>query len=202
MMVYFRLEKPYCRSSGYNRLCLGELAMNDEFSGIVQMCYVTRNLDEAIDKWIAMYRAGPFYVGEFQVPGQNYRGTPITTHVRVGVSFCGPLNIELLQPMGDGPSVFHEGLEQRGEGLHHFWKMSDDYDSEIARHETLGHSVVAGGRWPGVGRTAFVDTRAVLGAYTEVLESSDLLFATLSRIRDAHRTWDGTRPVRPYSDLA
>jgi hypothetical protein len=172
-----------------------------DFAGLGQMCYVVRDLEDAVEQWTAVYGAGPFFVGEFEVSGQHYRGTPIVSHVRVGVSFCGPINIELLEPLGAGPTLFHETLEQRGAGLHHFWRRSEDFDREIKRYATLGFPVVAGGNWPAVGRTAFVDTRSAVGAFTEVLEGSELLYSTLARIRAAHLNWDGQRPVRVYSEL-
>jgi hypothetical protein len=172
-----------------------------EFAGIVQVCHVVHDLDAAMSQWTNLYGAGPFYAAEFRVEGQHYRSRPSTTHVRVGVSFCGPVNIELLQPLGNGPSIFHEVLSERGEGLHHFWRHSDDFDADLARYASHGCPVVAGGLWPGVGRTAFVDTRQAIGAYTEVLAVGDSVYALLERIRSIHRGWDGADPVRPYSAL-
>jgi hypothetical protein len=166
--------------------------------GIVQICQVTRDRDRSIASWIGLYGAGPFFVADFRLEGHHYRGRPVTADVRVGLAFCGSLLIELAQPNGVGPSIYHEVLESRGEAVHHFWKPSADLDAEIARYAAKGCPVIAGGPIPGMGRQAFVDTRAETGVFTEILELADWVYGALDLMRQAHLCWDGSDPVRPY----
>jgi hypothetical protein len=108
----------------------------------------------------------------------------------------------LLQPRHPGPSIFHEILDTRGEGIHHFWRRCADLDEELARFETLGFRVVAGGPVPGIGRSYFVDTLSILGVFTELQELSDAVYIALDEMHQAHLSWDGkTHPVRPYPVL-
>jgi catechol 2,3-dioxygenase-like lactoylglutathione lyase family enzyme len=171
--------------------------------GLAQVCYVVRDLDRAIATWVRMYRAGPFYVADFRLEeGQYYRGQPTLLDVRVAVGYSGSLNIELLQPRHPGPSIFHEILDTRGEGMHHFWRRCADLDAEIARFEALGCPVVAGGPVPGIGRSYFVDTLSTLGVFTELQELSDAVYVALDGMHREHLIWDGkTDPVRPYPAL-
>jgi len=171
--------------------------------GIAQVCYVVRDLDRAIATWIKMYRAGPFYVADFkQDTDQYYRGKPTTLDVRVAIGYSSSLNIELLQPNRPGPSVYHEILDSRGEGIHHFWRHCADVHAEIARLEALGCPVVSSSFVPGVTRSYFVDTTAILGVFTELQELSDPVYAALDEMHRAHLSWDGkTDPVRPYPAL-
>lgn len=166
--------------------------------GIVQICQVTRDLDRSIASWIALYEAGPFFVADFRLEGHHYRGRPVTADVRVGLAFCGSLLIELAQPNGVGPSIYHEVLESRGEAVHHFWKPSADFDAEIARYAAKGCPVIAGGPIPGMGRQVFVDTTSETGVFTEILELADWVYGALDIMRQAHLRWDGSDPVRPY----
>lgn len=171
--------------------------------GITQVCYVVRDLERAIATWVKMYRAGPFYVANFKLDkDQFYRGRPTTLDLRVAVGYSSSLNVELLEPRNAGPSIYHEILDTRGEGMHHFWLRCADVDREIARFEALGCPVVAGGSVPGIGRSYFVDTVSTLGVFTELQELSDAVYIALDEMHQAHLTWDGaTQPVRPYPSL-
>ena len=167
--------------------------------GITQIGYVVRDLDRAIANWIQTYGAGPFFVSHFKVDGHEYRGQPAKVDVRVGVAYSSSLNIELLQPMLPGPSIYHEILDARGEGIHHFWRRCSDFDAEIARLTALGHPVVAGGPLPGIGKSYFVDTLETFGVFTEVQELSDAVYVALDEMHRAHLSWDcHTDPIRPF----
>lgn len=172
--------------------------------GIAQVCYVVRDLERALKTWTEVYRAGPFYVGDFrQDEGQHYRGRPTTLDVRVAIGYSGSLNIELLEPRRPGPSIFHEILDTRGEGIHHFWLRAANLDAEIARFEAMGCPVIAGGEVPGFGRSCFVDTLSMLGVFTELQELRDAVLVALEGMHRAHLNWDGkTNPVRPYPQLS
>lgn len=171
-------------------------------NGITQICYVVRDLDEAMDKWVKAFRAGPFFVAEFKNDGHEYRGQTVTSNVRVGIGYSSSLNIELLQPLSPGPSIHHEILETRGEGVHHFWCRSSDLDAEIAHWESLGCPVVGGGPTPGIGRSYFVDTLSMFGVFTEIQELSDAVYLALDKMHQTHLNWDGkTDPVRPFPPL-
>lgn len=170
--------------------------------GILQLCQVTHDRDRSITDWLKLYGAGPFFVADFRLEGHHYRGQPVVAESRIGLAFCGPLLIEVAQPLGPGPSIFHEVLASGGNTVHHLWKAADDYDAEIARFAAEGCEVVAGGPIPGMGRQVFVDTRSRSGVFTELLELADWVYAALDFMRRAHETWDGANPVRPYPDFA
>ena len=166
--------------------------------GLVQLCQVTRDRDRCIHDWIELQNTGPFFVADFRLDGHHYRGRPVTAESRVGLAFCGPVLIELAQPLGPGPSIFHELLETRGEALHHVWKASQDFDADIARYAARGCPVVGGGPIPGMGRQVFVDTRVQCGVFTELLELADWVYGAIHTMQQAHLHWDGREPVRPY----
>ena len=170
--------------------------------GLAQIAYVTNDLDATMRAWVQLHGAGPFFVGEFRVPDQQYRGRCIETHVRVAVAYCGLVNIELVQSLSNERGVFGEIASDQGPALHHVWRPCADFDAEMTRWAATGHEIVACGDWPGLGRAAFVDTRKSLGCFTEVIEASPQLFDSLDRIRKAHKSWNGQNPIRPYAELA
>jgi hypothetical protein len=167
-------------------------------SGIVQLCQVTRDLDRTMETWMRLYGAGPFFIAEFKLDGHHYRGQSVKSDSRIGLAFCGGLLIEIAQPNGSGPSIFHEVLTARGESVHHVWKGSQDFDAEVARFAAQGYPVIGGGPIPGMGRQVYVDTTAHNGVFTEILELDEWVYEALDIMRQAHLRWDGTDPVRPF----
>jgi hypothetical protein len=43
---------------------------------LIRMAYVTTDLDPALDYWVEVADAGPFYVADYEPKQQVYRGLP------------------------------------------------------------------------------------------------------------------------------
>jgi Glyoxalase/Bleomycin resistance protein/Dioxygenase superfamily len=170
---------------------------------IIELCHVTRNLDAALIHWTRDLGAGPFFVFDVLVlPGQLYYGEPTEVSMRVGFGFSGGMLIELLEQTNDGASPFRDFLRERGEGLHHIMPRCD-FDTGHARLSSAGHRIAFSGTMPSGERFCLFDTRAANGAYTELMELSPAMLASLSLMEKAHVTWDGqTDPVRGMDRLA
>lgn len=167
-------------------------------TGVLQVCHVVRNLEDSIMHWVKSFGAGPFYVARFQLPGWTYRGQPAPNDSRVAVGYLGSTNIELSQPMIDGPCLFGDVLRARGEGLHHFWIGCRDMDLALKEYEQAGHPIIAHGAMPTLGRIAYADTMSRYGVYTEIQEYSECVWTMLDGMRAAHESWDGKDPIRDY----
>lgn len=170
---------------------------------ILELCQVVSDMDRALDHWVGTIGAGPFFVFDVPVlPGQCYRGAPTEVSMRVAFGFSGGLLIELLQQTNDGPSVFREMLDARGDGYHHVM-LRVPYDDGVARLSGQGHEIVFSGRMPGGERFCLFDTRAADGGYIELMEFSPQMEESLRRMHRAHLAWDGsTEPVRGMDALA
>jgi hypothetical protein len=72
----------------------------------------------------------PWYVYEYRPPwfhGCELRGEPVEYSMLGAEVQAGPVWFELIQPL-DGPSIYKEFLEEKGEGLHHVlvgWEPED-----------------------------------------------------------------------------
>ncbi len=170
---------------------------------IVELCHVVKNIDAALAHWTQELGAGPFFVFDVPVlPGQLYYGEPTRVSMRVGFGFSGGVLIELLQQTNDGASPFLDFLEARGEGLHHIMPRAD-FDKASARLTGAGYRVAYSGMMLAGERFCLFDTFASHGYYTELMELSDAMLASLSLMEKAHAQWDGTTdPVRSMDRLA
>jgi hypothetical protein len=160
---------------------------------IMELCHVVRDMDTSIHHWIDVMGAGPFFVVDLSTLP---RGVGVDMPVKMAFSYCGALLIELLQPVGPGPSIFHEVLQQKGEGYHHVM-LRMDYDRGQALLSGQGYPVGTQGLLPTGERFALYDSRRDNGGFIEIMDLSDNFLGMLSRVEQAHRNWDRTEPVRP-----
>jgi catechol 2,3-dioxygenase-like lactoylglutathione lyase family enzyme len=80
----------------------------------------------------------------------------------------GGVDIELIQP-AEGPSLYQEFLDSKGDGIHHIAFSVDDVDESVANLAKQGIGVSFSGKWQG-GGFAYVETDAVGGIIIELLQ--------------------------------
>ena len=126
---------------------------------IAQLGYVIpfERFDDCIAFWQASTGIGPFYVGDFLLDNQIYRGQPTTMGMRVALGYLGDMQIELIGQTDDQPSVYREWIERhpvipRGGLYHHYFLLTDDYDDVAARLAEQGEECAFTASMPGAGR--------------------------------------------------
>jgi hypothetical protein len=173
---------------------------------IIQMGYVTRDLDAALDYWINAIKAGPFYFAEYEPEQQVYRGKPTHTRFRLAYGFSGDMNVEVVQQLSGGPSAYTEALDAAGEiptgGLfHHVMVTHNGYDEAYNAYLAQGAERCFDAVAPGVLRYSYLDARKLMGSYLEMLEDASPFLAGCEKMREIHRSWDGTRPKRDFGEI-
>jgi hypothetical protein len=169
-------------------------------TGIMQMAYVVEDIDAAMRRWIDELKVGPWFLLEsFTGVEPTYRGGPAESEVALAMAYAGHMTIELIQPRDDKPSVYKEWIDERGYGFHHFGVGSLDYDADLRRHLDAGHDLVFAAKVPTGGRVAYVDTRAELPGYVELIEMDEATDVAFTRFYAASLGWDGSDPVRSFA---
>lgn len=170
---------------------------------IVQLCFLVDDLDEAIERWVDVIGAGPFFVMR-HIPLEHvtYRGEPSTYDHSAALGQWGSMQVELHQQHCETPSAAKELFGPGETGLLQVSWLVDDVDAEIERMEGLGYPTVftcdaEGGSL----QTAWFDTRELLGTYVEVYTKSFAVpaYAAIARAAEG---WDGERPLRPIEEMA
>jgi len=105
--------------------------------------------------WIDKLKVGPwFLLDHFTGTDPKYRGRDSTADVSLAMSFAGHMNIELIQPNDDAPSVYQEWIARRGYGFHHWGRATSNFERDIERFQAAGHDLVftpgcrAAATWP------------------------------------------------------
>jgi len=99
------------------------------------------------------------------------RGSPVAFSMRLAFAGSSP-EIELIEPLA-GPSIYHEWLEERGEGVHHLALAVTSLAEATATMEAAGFEVLQAGHGfapDGTGGFAYYDTAHLLGYTLEAVE--------------------------------
>jgi catechol 2,3-dioxygenase-like lactoylglutathione lyase family enzyme len=99
----------------------------------------------------------------------EYRGRSSTARARQAFFQMGPVQLELIEPIGE-PSTWRDQLEQHGESIHHIAFRVAGIQDKLAYLATKGMPLIQRGDFTG-GRYAYCDSAAKLGLILELLEN-------------------------------
>jgi hypothetical protein len=179
------------------------VAMTFGFGGrsgqIVQHAYVVQRIRPAIDWWIKDGKCGPFFLlDSFTGPEQLYRGGPTKADVSIAMSFAGHMNIELIQPKDNEPSVYKEIVDRRGYGFHHLGIAFEDVEAARHEYEGRGYHVVFSTPVPSGGTVYFMGDGAGAPGFVELIPANPGTDDMFTRYWRASVDWDGKDPIRPF----
>jgi len=168
-------------------------------NGIMQMAYVVPDLNAAIGEWIERLHVGPWFVlDRFAGIDPVYRGQPSRAEITLAMSFAGHMNIELIQPLDDHPSVYREHIERHGYGFHHWGIATADFAGDLKRYEAQGMETAFRLGVPTGGEVAYLDCHGALPGFVELIETSPPMERAFSAFYGAALSWDGSAPIRPF----
>jgi methylmalonyl-CoA/ethylmalonyl-CoA epimerase len=109
--------------------------------------------------------------GPDDVAELTLRGVPVACTTRLAFAGSDP-ELELIEPV-QGPSIYHEWLEGRGEGVHHLAVVVGSLAAATAAMQAAGFAVTQCGLGfapGGRGGFAYYDTEDALGYFLEAVE--------------------------------
>jgi 4-hydroxyphenylpyruvate dioxygenase-like putative hemolysin len=134
---------------------------------VLQVCVVVKDVEQTMENYQRVVGIGPwkvFTVGPPTLSG-TLRGKPEAYSMKIALARVGDIAWELIEPL-EGPSIYREFLEQKGEGLHHIKFAVDDHDKSVAEFAGHGIGVLMGGAMESRGYS-YMDTESVLGFILE-----------------------------------
>ena len=120
----------------------------DPYAEMLHVGVVVKDLDQAVARWKAMgfrdIRVSPPSKGV----DRTYHGKPIDMALKQAFVHGTRPMIELMEPVGDGPSPWGDYLKEHGEALHHIAFRIPDTGPELEKYRGLGLEAIASGKWP------------------------------------------------------
>lgn len=172
--------------------------MSKLFGQICQVGYIVRDIEAAMQRWVSIGVGPWFYRKESPVTEFNYYGKPSKLpRMAIALANSGGVQIELIQPLNDAPSLYLDMLDAGAEGVQHvaYWTETefDKYCDDLKeRGFKEGHS----GRMGRSGRFAYFVHDDVPGTVVEISETTGGKGERFKAIREAAETWDGADPIR------
>ncbi len=171
--------------------------MSRMFGTVNQIGYVVRDIHASMDRWVR-HGVGPwFYVENVVTDYFRYRGEDSAMTMSVALANSGDLQLELIQPTNDAPSMYQDFLESGREGAQHIAYWTTDYqglyDRALAAGYTVGQEGCIGGEQ---GRFAYLDTEFDQGTVIEISDISGPKGQMFAYVRDVAADWDGSDPIR------
>jgi hypothetical protein len=168
-------------------------------NGIIQTAYVVPDIQAAMARWIEDLHVGPWFLFDnFVGDDPRYRGEPTTSGVAIDMAFAGCMQIELIQPNDDLPSVYKEVIDSRGYGFHHWGVGSADVEADRMRYLGKGFHEAFRVGVPTGGTVCYLDSNGMLPGFIELIEATPGMEATFTRFHLASVGWTGEDPVRPF----
>jgi catechol 2,3-dioxygenase-like lactoylglutathione lyase family enzyme len=170
---------------------------------IRQHAFLVADIEAAMRFWIAELGVGPF----FHLPlvhstASLYRGNPTEMRISLAIAQRGSVQIELVQQLNDGPSLFREFIQAGRTGFHHVAYWTEDFDATVARYVsrrlTIVQSANPGG---GANRNCFFESGNPLVSYVEVSEVAGEKGRLFAEVAEAGANWDGRDPIRLLSGM-
>jgi methylmalonyl-CoA/ethylmalonyl-CoA epimerase len=144
-------------------------------NGIAQVAILVPNLMVTIKHYYEDFGIGPWHIytyGKPMVQQMTYYSEPADYQMRIGLSYFGPMRIELIQPI-KGDSIYADFIEKHGFGVHHFGLLIEDMDEALTLVNESRHEMIMDGSGFGLdgdGHYAYLNTDEILGVTLELIE--------------------------------
>jgi len=139
---------------------------------LAQVAFVVRDIESAVQRWADVLGVPAPNIITTQ-PGlqceQTYHGVPSDAQAKLAFFNLGGVQLELIEPMGEADSAWHEVLREKGEGFHHiaFWVEGMPTSAEFLKTKGIGMTHRGD---MGEGQFAYFDANETLGVTIELLE--------------------------------
>jgi len=163
---------------------------------VMQLAFVPEDFDAAVEHWTRTMGVGPFFVIEgIHLEGMKYRGEPTEAVFDLALAYWGDIQIELIRPRDDHPSIYRGEYAQVGNGLHHVCILVGDLAEARRVCEAEGAEVVIEGTF-GTSQVIYVDPGTGPGTLVEILQQAKDGPDLFGMIKAAGIDWDGSEPLR------
>ncbi|MBI1402810.1 MAG: VOC family protein [Porphyrobacter sp.] len=163
---------------------------------VMQLAFVPEDFDAAVEHWTRVMGVGPFFLIEnIHLEGMKYRGQPTQAVFDLALAYWGDIQVELIRPKDDYPSIYRGEYGSTGNGLHHVCILVDDLAEARRVCEAEGAEVVIEGRF-GTSEVIYVDPGTGPGTLVEILQQAKEGPDLFGMIKAAGVGWDGSEPLR------
>jgi catechol 2,3-dioxygenase-like lactoylglutathione lyase family enzyme len=135
---------------------------------VSQIGIVVKDIPKTIEFYQNVLGLGPFVIPDIVYDEIHYYGKVVDSKFKMAFCSLGPVEMEIIQPVS-GPTIYHDFLKKKGEGLHHLGFDVKDIEKKLALCRKLGIRIIQGGQ----GSTShfeYLDTEEIGGVIFELIQ--------------------------------
>jgi hypothetical protein len=165
--------------------------------------YVVDDLESAVERAVAMWGAGPFYLARhMEFEECTFRGEPAEFDHSSAFGQWGTVRVELTVIHATDPPELGQIIAPYGTGrVGHIGILVDSLEEASAQLAAGGATAYHAGR-TGPVSAIWHDARATHGHSIELLQRNDFLTGLYERIAASAEDWDRSDPIRAMMDIA
>ncbi len=164
---------------------------------VMQLAFVPSDFDAAVRHWTQTMGVGPFFMMEnIHLEDMRYLGEPTDAVFSLALAYWGDMQIELIRPENDAPSIYSGEYCVR-DGLHHTCLLLDDIADAYAACKRYGAKILVEGKVLPEGAVIYADPGTGPGHIVEMLQLQPGTLELFGMIKQAGIGWDGRDPLRP-----
>jgi methylmalonyl-CoA/ethylmalonyl-CoA epimerase len=163
---------------------------------VMQLAWLPSDFDAALRHWTQTRGVGPFFLMEnIKLEDLRYLGEPTDAVFSLALAYWGDVQIELIRPENDAPSIYNGEYAVRDQ-LHHVCLLVDDIADAYAACAEHGAKILVEGKVGESGRVIYADPGGGPGSVVEILQSQPGTAELFGMIKQAGIGWDGSDPLR------
>mgnify|MGYP005872641859 CR=1 FL=1 len=167
-----------------------------ELGEVMQLAFVPKDFDAAVKHWTQVMGVGPFFLMEgIHLEGMKYKGEPTDAAFDLALAYWGDIQIELIRPRDNHPSIYSGDYAEVNDGLHHVCILVEDIHEARRVCTEQGAEIVIEGAL-GDSKVIYVDPGSGPGGLVEILQQGADGPRLFAMIKQAGEGWDGSEPVR------
>ncbi|MEL7199492.1 MAG: VOC family protein [Pseudomonadota bacterium] len=175
---------------------MGRNTRISDLGEVMQLAFVPADFDAAVKHWTQTMGVGPFFLMEgIHLDEMKYKGAPTDAVFDLALAYWGDIQIELIRPRDDHPSIYRGEYADVGEGLHHVCILVDSMEEARKVCADRGAKIVIEGTL-GATKVIYVDPGNGPGSLVEILEQDPNGPDLFGMIKAAGENWDGSEPLR------
>ena len=163
---------------------------------VMQLAWLPSDFDAALRHWTQTMGVGPFFMMEnIKLEDMRYLGEPTDAVFSLALAYWGDVQIELIRPENDAPSIYNGPYAVR-DRLHHVCLLVDDIADAYAACADHGAKILVEGKVGESGRVIYADPGGGPGSIIEILQTQPGTAELFGMIKQAGIGWDGSDPLR------
>ena len=170
------------------------------FGPAKQVAYMVEDIDAAMHHWHSEHNVGPFLVTRNALPLTNafYRGEKAQpARVNIAFAYVGGMQLELIELIGDTPSLYKEALDRQQFGVHHYAVCVEDFPAAYNWALDNGFDAVIDAGIDGLARMSYLENPDT-GLILEVIQWNPLTKPYFEGLEKMVRAADASQLVHEF----